>query len=101
MYFIWLYWASVVFGCIHICVVLVGEDWIVYCICAMLVYGCGQVFVTVCVVTLWMNACACACTCLASRLNRSAVLLLAIYMHALVLTLVHVASIPGSDELTQ
>jgi len=57
----------------------------------MLVNRCGRVPMTVYVVTLWMNACTCTCTSLASGLNRLMVLLLAIYMHALVLMLLQVA----------
>ena len=63
-----------------------GDDWIVYCVYIMLVYGFGRVPMTVYVVTLWTNACTCAYTC--TGLDRSTVLLLVIYMHVLVLMFV-------------
>jgi len=74
-----------------------GDDWVVYCAYVILVSRCGRLAISVYVVTPWIQA----CTCVAPGLNRLAVLFLVIHMHALVLTLVQVASTRArrSDEL--
>ena len=74
-------------GVLYMC--CIGDvDWIVYLACITLVYVCGRVPVTVYVVVLWTNDCIYACICIASGLHRLMVLLLVIYMHVWVLTLV-------------